>query len=58
MDGGRRKTSKTFHSTTHFEKEYLPNYFAKKTTEKPSNHALGAALAKESLEKVKKGLAR
>jgi len=53
------KTKKqTYHSMREFEREFFPKSFGKKMAEKPTDaQALGASLAKESLEKIRERLA-
>ena len=54
------KTKKqTYHSMREVEREFFPKSFEKRMAEKPTDaKALGASLAKESLEKVRERLAK
>ncbi len=53
------KTKKQIYRTMReFEKEFFPKSFEKRMAEKPTDaKALGASLAKESLEKIRERLA-
>jgi hypothetical protein len=56
---GRNKARKTAcRSTIEFQRRFFPKSFKKKMAEKPTDaQALGATLAKETLEKVEGKLA-
>ena len=55
----RKERTQVFRSVKEFEKEFLPKYFEKKMAEKPTDASmLGISLAKESLDKIKKQLAK
>ena len=54
---GKRK--QIYRSMKEFEKEFLPKSFKERMAEKPTDaQALGVSLAKESLEKIRRRLAR
>lgn len=53
MKKGKNK-KQIYQSMKEFEKEYFPESFEKRMSEKPTDaQALGVILAKESLEKIK-----
>lgn len=55
--GETKKGKQAFHSMIEFEKEFFPKSFEKRISEKFTDaRALGASLAKESLDKIKNRL--
>jgi hypothetical protein len=54
-----RKKEQTYRSMIEFEKKFFPKSFKKRMEEKPTDaHALGTILANESLEKIRKQIAK
>ena len=55
----KKRKMEVFHSVEEFEKKYFPRAFAKRMQEKSVTAAvLGMTLAKESLDKIRTGLAK
>ena len=54
-----KKKKQVIQSMIEFEKKYFPKSFEKRMSEKPTDaRALGICLAKESLDKIRKRLAK
>ena len=54
-----KKKKNAFRSLRQFEEECFPKSFEKRTAEKPTDaKVLGARLAKESLERIRRRLAK
>lgn len=55
----KKEEGLTFHSIGEFERKYFPKSFEEKMIKLPENsQELGISLAKESLEKIRKQLAK
>jgi len=58
MDGNKKSKKQAYRSMIEFEKKFFPKSFEKRMSEQLTDpQALGISLAKESLDRIRRGLA-